>query len=90
MVEQRSGEMVLYKPFWPSTAKDDNDAISPHKSKVKGANKANLFRIKIRTLGCALGISQEWDIVATPNQQPKSKTLLGTSKGLAWGVVDGA
>jgi len=57
----------------------------PHRSKVKGANKANLFRIKVRTLGCALGISQECDIVATPDQQPKSKTLLGTSKGLAWG-----
>ena len=57
----------------------------PHRSKVKGANKANLFRIKVRTLGCALGISQECDIVATPDQQPKSKTLLATSKGLAWG-----
>ena len=57
----------------------------PHRSKVKGANKANLFRIKVRTLGCALGISQECDIVATPDQQPKSKILLGTSKGLAWG-----
>ena len=57
----------------------------PHRSKVKGANKANLFRIKVRTLGCALCISQECDIVATPDQQPKSKTLLGTSKGLAWG-----
>ena len=57
----------------------------PHRSKVKGANKANLFRIKVRTLGCALGISQECDIVATPDQQPKSKTLLGMSKGLAWG-----
>ena len=57
----------------------------PHRSKVKGANMANLFRIKVRTLGCALGISQECDIVATPDQQPKSKTLLGTSKGLAWG-----
>ena len=40
----------------------------PHRSKVKGANKANLFRIKVRTLGCALGISQECDIVATPDQ----------------------
>ena len=57
----------------------------PHRSKVKSANKANLFRIKVRTLGCALGISQECDIVATPDQQPKSKTLLATSKGLAWG-----
>ena len=57
----------------------------PHRSKVKGANKANLFRIKVRTLSCALSISQECDIVATPDQQPKSKTLLGTSKGLAWG-----
>ena len=42
--------MVLYKP---------------HRTKVKGANKANLFRIKMRTLGCALCISQECDIVAT-------------------------
>ena len=57
----------------------------PHRSKVKGANKANLFRIKVRTLGCALCISQGCDIVATPDQQPKSKTLLGMSKGLAWG-----
>ena len=57
----------------------------PHKSKVKSANKANLFRIKVRTLSCALGISKECDIVATPDQQPKSKTLLGMSKGLAWG-----
>ena len=57
----------------------------PHRSMVKGANKANLFRIKVRTLGCTLGISQECDIVATLDQQPKSKTLLGTSKGLAWG-----
>ena len=65
----------------------------PHRSKVKGADKANLFRIKVRTLGCALGINQECDIAATPDQQPKSKTLLGTksktllgtSKGLAWG-----
>ena len=30
----------------------------PQRSKVKGANKANLLRIKVRTLGCALGISQ--------------------------------
>ena len=56
----------------------------PHRSKVKGANKANLFRIKVRTLGCALGISQECDIVATPDQQPQSKTLLETSKWLVW------
>ena len=55
----------------------------PHRSKVKGKNKANLFRIKVRTLGCALCTSQECDIVATPDQQPKSKTLLGMSKGLA-------
>ena len=40
----------------------------PHRSKVKGANKANLFRIKVRIIGCALGISQECDIVATPDQ----------------------
>ena len=56
-----------------------------HRSKVKGANKANLFRMKVRTLSCALGISQECDIVVTPDQKSKSKTLLGTSKGLAWG-----
>ena len=54
-------------------------------SKVKGANEANLFRIKVRTLGCALCKSQKCNIVATPDQQPKSKTLLGMSKGLAWG-----
>ena len=48
----------------------------PQRSKVKGANKANLFRIKVRTLSCSLGISQECDIVATPDQQPKSKTVL--------------
>ena len=58
---------------------------NPHRSKVKGASKANLFRMKVRALGCALCISQECDIVATPDQQPKSKTLLETSKGLAWG-----
>ena len=40
----------------------------PHRSKVKRADKANLFRIKVRTLSCALGISQECDIVATPDQ----------------------
>ena len=57
----------------------------PHRSKVKGANKANLFRIKVWELSCALCISQECVIIATPDQQPKSKTLLGTSKGLAWG-----
>ena len=62
----------------------------PHRSKVKRANKANLSRIKVRTLGCALCISQECDIVATPDQQPKSKTLLGTSKGLAWGSCWGS
>ena len=59
----------------------------PHRSKVKGANKANLFRIKVRTLGCALGISQECDIVATLDQQPKSKAFLRTNKGLASGEL---
>ena len=40
---------------------------NPHRSKVKGASKANLFRMKVRALGCALCISQECDIVATPD-----------------------
>ena len=67
--------MVLYKP---------------HRTKVKGANKANLFKIKVRTLGCALGISQECDTVATPDQQSKSKLCSGRAKGQLGGVVDGA
>ena len=65
--------LTLYRQRWGWCYK-------PHRSKVKGANKANLFRIKVRT-----GISHECDIVATPDQQPKSRTLLGMSKGLAWG-----
>ena len=28
-VEQKEWVMVLYKLFWPSTTKDENDAISP-------------------------------------------------------------
>ena len=77
-------KVVLYKPFWPYRQRW-GWCYKPHRNKVKGANKANLFRIKVRTIGCALGISHECYIVATPDQQPKSKTLLGTSKGLAWG-----
>ena len=67
-VEQRSGK-------WYSTSHSDPQPpkmrmiYKPHRSKVKGENKANLFRIKVRTLGCALGISQECDIAATPDQQ---------------------
>ena len=85
MVEQRNKKMVLYQAVLTLNHQRWGWCYKPHRSKVKGANKANLFRIKVRTLCCALGISQECDIVATPDQQTKSKTLLGTSKGLAWG-----
>jgi len=85
MVEQRNEKMVLYKAVLTLNRQRWGWCYKPHKSKVKGANKANLLKIMVRTIGCTLSISQECDIAATPDQQPKSKTLLGMSKGLAWG-----
>jgi hypothetical protein len=55
----------------------------PHMSKVKGKIKANLFKIMVRTPSCAFGINWKCNFAAT--QQPKSKTSLRTSEGLAWG-----
>jgi hypothetical protein len=54
-------------------------------SKVKRKINANLSKIMVRTPSRAYGISWKCNIASTPNQQPKSKILLGTSKGLAWG-----
>jgi len=81
-VQQRSKKLALYETILALNRQRQSDAI---RSKVKGKNKTNLFKIMVEAFGCALGISQEYDIVATPDQQPKSKALLGTSKGLAWG-----
>jgi hypothetical protein len=39
----------------------------------------------VRTPSCAYGIGWKCNITATPDQQPKSKTSLGMSEGLAWG-----
>jgi hypothetical protein len=57
----------------------------PHRSKEKGKIKANVFRVMVRTLCCAYGITWKCYILATPDQQPKSKLCFGMSKGLAWG-----
>ena len=83
MVEQRNEKMVLYKAVLTLNRQRWGWCYKPHRSKISGANKSNLFKIKVRTLSYALGISQKCDIIATPDLQPKFKTLLGMSKGLA-------
>jgi hypothetical protein len=78
-------KLVLYKNHCDSQPPKIRWSYMPHRSKVKGKIKANLFKIMIRTPSCAYRISWKCNIAATPDQQPKSKTFLGTSKELAWG-----
>ena len=84
-VEQRGKELALYKTVLALDRQRRGDAISPIGVRWKVRTRPTYSKSRWEAFSCALGICQECDIVPTPDQQPKSKTLLGMSKGLAWG-----